>query len=271
MKLSNEKYNKQSKVNALKDRTMKSNFQLPASIIHLLTSGIKHPASISHILLFIALYACNPKPASQEPVHNIGILREIMHQGQYQARVLIDTLDKSNLYAVGALENLSGELTIQNGKIYGSEVFGDSIINVSHKSLKATLLVSAKNDRWDTIPAAGITSLENFITDLAIQKGLNQAFPFLVLGSADTVVHHVIRFDPEKDDLLRHREDAKHDTLTNARVMLVGFYSTKAKGIYTHHDSNMHVHVIDETTQNTGHLEMVDFGNHSVQILIPKP
>ena len=108
---------------------------------HLLTSNF---FLLTFILL--AIVGCSGGSSQGEvgaKVQNIGMLREIMHQGKYEARVAIDTLDKTNLYAVGALETLSGELTIINGEVFATKVQDDSIHLISDEEAKATLFVYA--------------------------------------------------------------------------------------------------------------------------------
>lgn len=227
-----------------------------------------------YIIPFLSLVACQPAEKAKTKVaaeaKNIGILREIMHQGKYEARVAIDTLDKTNLYAVGALETLSGELTIVNGKVFATKVQDDSIQLIPMKEAKATLFVYARVQVWDTLTIDSSNDLEQTITEIVESRNYDKPFPFLVKGSPNSVVYHVVNFDPVNGDFSKHKEGAKYDTLTNEAVQLLGFYSTNAKGLYTHHTTNMHVHLVNESGAKSGHLEEVDFTNQSFHLLIPK-
>lgn len=236
---------------------------------HLLTSNFFLLTSF-----LLAIVGCSGGSSQGEvevKVRNIGMLREIMHQGKYEARVAIDTLDKTNLYAVGALETLSGELTIINGEVFATKVQDDSIHLISDEEAKATLFVFAQVMEWDTLTIDSSDDLEQTITEIAESRNYDKPFPFLVKGSPNSTVYHVINFDPVNGDISKHKEGAKYDTLTNETVQLLGFYAANAKGVYTHHTTNMHVHLVNETGTKSGHLEEVDLTNQSFHLLIPKP
>ena len=58
--------------------------------------------------------------------------------------------------------------------------------------------------------------------------------------------------------------------LENSEVEIVGFFSTEHKGIFTHHDSNVHMHLITTDRKKMGHLDKVFFGNGSMKLYLPK-
>ncbi len=49
---------------------------------------------------------------------------------------------------------------------------------------------------------------------------------------------------------------------------LLGFFSTKHKAVFTHHDTNIHVHAITAERDWMGHVEAVQFQSESVHLLV---
>ena len=56
----------------------------------------------------------------------------------------------------------------------------------------------------------------------------------------------------------------------NSEVEIVGFFSTEHKGIFTHHDSNVHMHLITTDRRKMGHLDKVLFGSGDIKLYLPK-
>ncbi|MEP5612618.1 MAG: acetolactate decarboxylase, partial [Cyclobacteriaceae bacterium] len=194
------------------------------------------------ILSLIFLLSCTEE-RREVPVSNIGELRQIMHQGAFQARVNLDTLVQEGTFGLGALDSLSGEVLVLNGTVYRSEIIGDSLVSTVNTLTNATLFVYSSVNSWDTISASGISDLENLLVKKSSESGLAEPFPFIVLGKPN-LTYHVINFDPINGDFSKHKEGSYTSTLSDTDALILGFYSTIAKGVYTHHDSNMHLHVI---------------------------
>ncbi|MEQ8905328.1 acetolactate decarboxylase [Ekhidna sp.] len=217
------------------------------------------------ILVALFLLACS-KSNEYPNVKNIGELRKIMHQGEFQARVSLDTLAKKELYGLGALDTLSGEVLVIDGEVFRSYVKNDTLITQTDQSAKATLFVYASVTAWDTIDFSSISDIE---IQLEKSQDLSKAFPFILLGSP-SVDYHVINFDSENGDISKHKEGAFRGSFSNEPLTILGFYSKEAKGIYTHHDSNLHMHVINADETIMGHVDRLDLEDKMFQLLTPK-
>lgn len=57
-------------------------------------------------------------------------------------------------------------------------------------------------------------------------------------------------------------------TLENEAVDIVGFFSTAHKGVYTHHDSFVHMHIITKDERMMGHLDAIDM--ETMVLYLPK-
>lgn len=217
------------------------------------------------IILLVAGFSCS-QTSEQPIVKHIGELRQIMHQGMIQSRIDLDTLVNSNLFALGAMNSLSGEVLVLSGEVVKSFVKNDTLITERDVKTKATLLVYAQVTEWDTLEIASAESVESALVDYAEPS---QAIPFLLLGQP-SLDYHVINFDTKSGDFSAHKEGAFNGSIEDEEVIILGFYSTQAKGIYTHHDSNLHMHVITTDYSTMGHVNKLDLLDRSFKLLIPK-
>jgi len=180
-------------------------------------------------------------------VHVAGSLRGIMsHQLSAQIR-LADLTASENLYGLGAAENLDGEILILGGKGYWSRVSNGRIVTENASDAGAALLVYSEVNDWKSVPLPSsvddMNALETWLNDL----GAGREFPFRITGAFTSLQWHVISWD--KADSVhthaKHKTSGLHGTRQNtAHTNLLGFYSTRHKGIYTHHSTNVHLHAL---------------------------
>jgi acetolactate decarboxylase len=198
-----------------------------------------------------------------------GALRDIMHKGDASRKKSLMKLGEKpdNLYALGAVEGLKGEILIWNGKPFIGYVAADSTAKMDTTFARnATLLVYAVVEKWRQfeVPDSVATyqELDAFIGQLAVKNGFNpqeKPFPFLMKGKMATLDGHIINWregDTEHSHQ-KHIESGWHQQLTDADVDILGFYSTEHHTIWTHHSTNMHLHFLTNDHQISGHLDDV--------------
>jgi acetolactate decarboxylase len=56
--------------------------------------------------------------------------------------------------------------------------------------------------------------------------------------------------------------------ISASTVQIVGFFSREHQGIFTHHDTFMHLHLLCKSQNLMGHLDAVRFSR--MQLLLPK-
>ena len=218
----------------------------------------------------IVFMSCGTSTPHFPRVQSIGILREIMHGGKFEARVNLDTLIKPHLFGLGASDSLHGEILVWNGVPYESEVIDSTLTLGSKDHILATLFVYTEVQSWDTISLSVTEFSESLIQGSASRNGLIPPFPFVILGTPKSVGYHVINFD-DTDDPRNHKSGAYQGLIEKQAVKILGFYATDAKGIYTHHDSNIHMHVLADDLQVMGHVDQLSGFLDSFKLLIPKP
>lgn len=227
------------------------------------------------ILLFSL--ACKSKEAKDE-AHNtvtcVSAMKNVMWKGELQGKVLLDTLNKKHLYGIGPVEYLQGELLIIDGNSYMSTVISDTTMSVEETyQVKAPFFVYGNVREWyrEALPAhvKNLKDLETYVNLKANQ--FSAPFVFKLNGTVAQADIHVQNL-PSGSEVNSPQDAHKGQTnfsIENEMVEIVGFYSTEHKGIFTHHDTNMHLHLITEKRDKMGHLDKVLF-DETMQVHFPK-
>ena len=225
------------------------------------------------IIYFLAVFliACNPNAETSTSV-NVeykGALKNLMHKGDLSSKAnLQDFENTKHLFALGALENLKGEILVFDGKPFISSAINDSVVISNSFKYNAALLVYTSIADWVELDIpASITNykeLEAYLPTVAKANGINvtEPFPFLIKGNAAAFDWHVINW-PEGDTEHSHQKhitSGPNGTETNQQVELLGFYSDSHHAIFTHHATNMHLHVKTADNLLAGHLDDLTLG-----------
>lgn len=223
----------------------------------------------------LLLSSCSKAPETE--VRYSGALRKMMF-GDLQATASLDTLkQKQNLYAIGAVENLKGEIQVFDGRPLNSNVRTDEIVLDKTFGKKAALLVYAQVAKWQNIelPSKVNSSekLEEFLEQQAKDRGLRtkEPFPFLIEGCVKSLKWHVI--DWEEGDTVhshqKHKEAGANGVLENEEVEIIGFYSQSHQAVFTHHSTFMHTHFKSKDEQIAGHVDDLLLGSTMI-LKLPK-
>jgi len=230
--------------------------------------------------LIIIMNSCAISNDKEVEVHHYGALKNMMHKGDLSLKVTLDELkDINHLYALGAVENLKGEILILDGipsvsYVEGNDSLKKMMIDNSFEK-NACLLVIASVEEWESIyiPNTVVTyeDFEVFVEEIALKKGINtdKPFPFMIEGIAKSFDWHIIDW-PEDDTEHSHEKhihSGLYGTLENQEVEMLGFYSNKHHAIFTHHTTNMHIHVKSEKV--IGHIDNMTLGI-DMMLKIPK-
>lgn len=204
----------------------------------------------------------------QVSVH--GALRAMFHEGQTGTMVSLDSLLPSpHLYAVGALTDLSGEVTVIDGRAYLAFPESEESARTERtlqSEVGATLLVATKVPSWSplvTERAIRFEELDAEIGRLAVMAGLSleDRFPFLLEGTFEDLQWHVVdgrRLAGGGSSHEDHMAAAVHAGRDRAPATLIGFYSEHDQGVFTHMGSKTHIHCVQDEPLSTGHVDHVN-------------
>ncbi|WP_179948684.1 acetolactate decarboxylase [Flavobacterium sediminis] len=231
-------------------------------------------------LFAICITSCNTTNKEEilketvSDIHVVGTMKNVIWKGELEGRISLDTIsDKKGLYGLGPESYLKGELLINNGICYVSEVTSDSTMTVEKKfDVSAPFFVYANVSEWNEIELPStiktIPELEQFIEERTREK--KRPFAFKLKGTVSKAVIHIQNL-PEGTQVASpddaHKGQVKYE-LENTTSDIIGFFSTEHKGIFTHHDSYLHMHLITEDESKMGHLDDIEI--NTMTLYLPK-
>lgn len=177
--------------------------------------------------------------------------------------VSLDTIAGPGLTALGPAEDVRGEITAIDGKVFVSRAEGRDISTVVMPDVKAPFLAYAYVNAWDTLKVDAVirdlNDLERLTDSLARAAGIapDRPFPFRMRAEWDRLDFHIIMRDTSE-------ADHSHEAHAAAKVKfsgrkgdydLVGFFSRRHEGVFTHKGRYIHVHAISADRSETGHLD----------------
>ena len=231
-------------------------------------------------ILALIIISCNSvKKESQTSqddaaVNIVGAMKNVMWNGELGGQIDLDTISsRPGLYGLGPESFLKGELLINDGQSYVSRVTSDSTMTLQKTfAVSAPFFVYTNVTEWNELELptsiSTLQDLETFIDDRT--KDFKRPFVFKVIGKVSSATFHIQNL-PEGTKVSSpedaHQGQANYH-LTNKNVELIGFFSTEHQGIFTHHDSFMHIHLITEDESKMGHLDELNIG--TMTLYLPK-
>jgi acetolactate decarboxylase len=203
----------------------------------------------------------------------VSAMKNVMWKGELGGKIKLDTIsNKNNLYGLGPLEGLQGEILINDGVSYIAKVNADKSMQVDTSfNVSAPFFVLAKVKQWQEIKLPdsilNIQHLETFIDKKT--KSRKRPFAFKLKGRAKSAKIHVQNL-PEGTVVTSPKEAHQGQVnyeLQDQGVEIIGFFSTEHQGVFTHHDSYLHMHLITDDKAMMGHLDDIEMGE--MQLYLP--
>ncbi|MES2520526.1 MAG: acetolactate decarboxylase [Bacteroidota bacterium] len=210
-------------------------------------------------------------------VKNVGSMVN-MGKENFASHIQLDTIQvKKNLFGMGPLGKMQGEITIFDGKPLGVSVdeHGEGIVSTSWK-VASPFFVYANVEKWQSFPFEGnfksLENLQKYVAEVAQKNGfdLNKPFPFRIAGTFDKITTHIVM--PRSEDIKGFqagKKQADYDLIKPIGELL-GFYSQNHQGTYTPNNSLIHVHFISNDQTVMGHLDKIDLAKNSLTLLLPQ-
>ncbi|MFN3530190.1 MAG: acetolactate decarboxylase [Bacteroidia bacterium] len=199
-----------------------------------------------------------------QQVFTVGEARKVMMGTDLSAHIALDSLlNKPNLYALGPMDDLQGELLVLNSRLWHSTAIHNQIELAEIREAKAPFMVYAYVAEWQSHPLAetfkGTQELANLVRKAATAHGIpaNEPFVFRLTGQADELDMHII-MKPAGETTHSHEAHKKakrHFSYLHTEIEILGFYSEKHEGVFTHKGERLHMHYMDASTQHMGHID----------------
>jgi acetolactate decarboxylase len=193
-----------------------------------------------------------------------GAQRDVLG-GDISGRVdLAELTALPDLYGLGPLEGVRGEVTIVRGVPSIARIDHDRVMTSEAWNVRACFLVWTQVSVWHTRvqedAAVDLEGIEHAVVALAREQGIDvsRPFPFFVHGVASAAVLHVL----DKRDGLphtpeRHEQAKVRQRLAGIPVELIGFHSRRHHGVFIPKDSNVHAHARTSDRSVSGHVETI--------------
>lgn len=223
---------------------------------------------IAFVILTLLFVACTAPAAEPQTtptgpslVKIASAMRNVMWKGELEGKISLDTISqRDHLYALGPVSYLRGEIMAVDGKVYVSRVTSDSTMTVKEEpDVSAPFLVYANTSTWGSmsIPdsVTTIKDLEAYLDD--ITQDFAQPFVFRLNGTISKAKIHVQNL-PEGTRVSSPKEAHQGQVkfpVTAGPVTIVGFFSTEHQGVFTHHDTFLHLHLLTQDKTMMGHVD----------------
>ena len=237
---------------------------------------------ITFVLLAIGMISCNSTKKENNSkdaetysdLKIAGAMKNVMWKGKLGSSIDLDTIaEKHGLYGLGPETYLTGELLVNDGKSYVSKVTSDSTITVEKRfDASAPFFVYANVTEWNEIElpsnVKNIQDLEEYIDDNTTD--FKRPFAFKLIGRVLSAIIHIQNLpkgtkvsSPDE----AHQAQTNYD-LKNETAEIIGFFSTEHEGVFTHHDSFLHMHLITADESKMGHLDELEI--EEMKLYLPK-
>jgi acetolactate decarboxylase len=203
----------------------------------------------------------------------IGGQRETIMNGKLAAALDLRILaSRQHLYGIGPVEQLRGEVTIADSRPALARVASDGTVKVNQSfETGVPFFVWAEVPLWHQVPIpANVRSfedLESFVPKAAAAAGFDadKPLPFLVRGREKLIEFHIVnRIGDGPHNMEMHKKIQVTFELENAETTIVGFHSTKHRGIFTPGDSNIHIHFQTPDNTKSGHIQKLQLGDGAI-------
>lgn len=212
--------------------------------------------------------------AASGQVKVVGAMSDVMHKNQLSGVIRLDTIpNREHLFGLGPVEYLTGEILIDGGKTLVSTVASDGSIKIEESpAVKAPFFVYARVEQWmeKTLPedVQTLDGLSTFLDEST--RDHERPFVFRLTAQLKEGDIHIVNL--AKGSTVHSREEAHKGQqsyrLENEDVELIGFFSTKHQGVFTHHDSYVHIHLVSADGKKMGHLDGMTIKKGSAKLYL---
>jgi len=234
-----------------------------------------------YIITIVSLMACysetqSSKETNENDVQIVGAMKNVMRKGELQGVFdLSRFVNEKHMYGLGPVEYLQGELLVFDGKVYQSSVAaGSNIVMQNNFQVKAPFFVYTKIEEWQEhdFPSTikTLSDLESYLSEM--NQSIQHPFAFRLSGTIESASIHIVNL-PKGTKVSTHQDAHQglvNYSLSKESVDILGFFSTHHQGIFTHHDSYVHMHLLTTDKTKMGHLDKATFESKNIKLFLPK-
>lgn len=226
-----------------------------------------------------AILAAGETATLSYTVEWIGEMMRVHRDGDASPRMNLSEVAKSpgHFFAIGPVAGLRGEITAVDGEVFVATAT-DAAEHVTQTwDVHAPFLVHGRVDEWREVPgpakAESIADVEAWLPGAATALGLDseKPIPFKIEAPSSDIDYHIMANDaPGYQTTRPHKELQKPFALHGQAATMIGVYSTKHAGVFTHHGSSTHIHVVSGNKLHSGHVDRLSTGT-GAKFFLPAP
>ncbi len=236
-----------------------------------------------------AAYAAVTGAKKAGMVEYVGAQKDVFTTGKAASVVSLEQMaDKKNLYAMGPIDGLDGEITIFDSKPYITKVRGADYLAENTWKHGAFFLVWSEQAQWTDVQipptVKGYVNLQHFVKAQAQAAGIDttKPFPFLLSGTPVEVRWHINVDRTEGKPITKELfMKSKQPFVTkNEPVDIVGFYAEHYDGVFltkytpviregSGMENAIHIHLVSRKSKAAGHIDDIALGEGMV-LRLPK-
>lgn len=210
-------------------------------------------------------------------VQYTGAQQDIFRTGRADAALSLAGLTHlSDLYALGPVAGLDGEITVFDSRAHVSQIRGSEDAFIVDRTFEhaAIFLVWTQVNQWEDVPVPRSVSscreLEVFVRHMAQRNGFDveAPFPFLMSGTPRQLAWHInvdrTLGQPITADSFRRSKQPY--VLRGEHVDIFGVYSDRHAGIFIGDGMKIHIHFVSRDSAATGHVDDIDPGSLTLRL-----
>ncbi len=202
-----------------------------------------------------------------------GAMRRTMWEGRRAGIIAMDTLARPGLYGMGPLAHMLGEITLIDGQSHVARFVGDSLVVIVDSTAKAPFFVHGRVKGWMDVPLPVAVKDDKVLESVLGALDRSEPFFFELDGRFDTVEVHV--WDLPADSSFTGPEEGarfkRHLSLRDVQGKVVGVFSRKHRTVFTHHDSDVHLHFLSADGRVMGHVDHLAFRAPALRLNVAVP
>jgi acetolactate decarboxylase len=223
--------------------------------------------NLALVILVILISSCSNIVEDKKSywVDSFGNRKTIIKKGKLEGKFNLTNLEGiDDVFGIGPVDNLKGEVTIYSGLPYISDLDENNNPRVVENwDVKAIFLAYGQSKNWNEIKVEqslkGLMDIENYVRTKALKNSLDleKSFPFRIEGIVEKMKYHIIyKKDDRPHNKKEHIKAKQRFNLKNEDVKIVGFWATRNKvGAYTHPGKRTHLHFISKSQKDSGHID----------------
>ena len=229
-----------------------------------------------NLFILFLLFTCSSF-AQHGVVKSAGAMSEMGKTG-FAPTISMDTLQKyPRIFGLGPLGKMQGEITFADGVPFSgfADLDGNPFIQ-ENWDIQAPFFVYGEVEAWEVFSLSGqlqdLLALDNLIENIAEENGydLNEPFFFKIEGVFDEMVTHIVT--PRSPDVEGYKTGRNQENYEHVKEKgeIIAVYSQVGKRIYTHHDTFIHAHFINDTKTFTAHIDQLKTNLDGSTLYLPK-